>query len=490
MLTVVTVTIASICLALTLVWLMWKRRLRKYAHFKFSPTIPLLGHALDFPYDPHKLLLYIMEQMQMHGDTFIIWPGTSPLILTADPKWAEALLSSQELITKSDFYDFLHEWLGFGLLTSTGKKWKRRRRMITPTFHFTILNEFVQVFEEQSNVLVNKLRKLADNDGAIDVQKPIGLCALDIICETAMGVKLNAQELSSSPYVQAVSNMTAHVQRRQRNPFLWPDLLYNMTKYGQEYKKDLNTLLEFTQKVIEKRITDRNSQEKQLEKSVKKVAFLDMLLDLYLKKEIDLQGVQEEVDTFMFEGHDTTAVAMSWAIYMIGLHPKVQRKIHEEIDSLSESSLSLIERVCSLKYLEASIKEALRMWPSVPIYGRYINKDTFIDGTLVPCGSSLLVLPQGLHRNKAYWHDPDDFKPERFLSEDFANRHPYQYVPFSAGPRNCVGQKFALLEEKIVLYNILKNFSIETVQPIEDVDVHAEIILRSNNGLWVKFYKR
>ena len=486
----IAVILTALCILLSLVWLFWRQRLKKYAHFKFNPTFPLLGHSLYLPYDPHQFLLYIIAQLEHLGDTFVLWFGCSPLILTADPKWAEAVLSSQELITKSDFYDFLHEWLGFGLLTSTGKKWKNRRKILTPTFHFTILNDFAEVFQEQSELLVKRLNDLAGSGKELDIQTPIGLVALDIISETAMGVKINAQQSSTSEYVQAVLRMTAHVQRRQRNPLLWPNFLYGITHYGIEYKKDLKTLLDFTNNVIEKRISDRNFDQEEPVKATKKIAFLDLLLDLYVKGEIDLQGIREEVDTFMFEGHDTTAAAMSWSIYMIGLYPEVQKKIHEEIDSMPDDDLPVIDKVRNLKYLEAAIKEALRLYPSVPLYGRYVSKSTVIDNKLVPKGTSLLLLSYGLHRNKAYWTNPDDFNPDRFLADDFATRHPYQYVPFSAGPRNCVGQKFALLEEKIVLYNVMKYFSVKTVQAIKDVKLHGEIILRSNNGLWVELQRR
>ena len=175
-------------------------------------------------------------------------------------EYAEAILSSQTLIKKSSFYCFLHEWLGTGLLTSYGKKWKDRRRLITPTFHFAILNEFVSIFEEQAKKLIHKLKPIADGGESIDIQVPVSLAALDVICETSMGVKVNAQDSSTSEYVEAITSMNAHIQLRQKSPWLWPEFLYKFTSYGKEYYKNINILHNFTIDVINKSIVRRQME--------------------------------------------------------------------------------------------------------------------------------------------------------------------------------------------------------------------------------------
>merc|ERR1719273_1268493 len=110
-----------------------------------------------------------------------------------------------------------------------------------------------------------------------------------------------------------------------------------------------------------------------------------------------------------------------------------------------------------MKYLECCIKEALRLYPSVPIIGRDIEKDTYIDGQMVPKGTCVIVFVHNLHRNPIIWDKPEEFIPERFLES--SKRHPYAYVPFSAGPRNCIGQRFAMMEEKTILSHVLRRFA-------------------------------
>lgn len=484
---VLALVFTALCGIVVLAFALWMKRLRRYAHFKFEPVIPFFGNALSIPSEPHLIVRYMQSLQNKFGPTFIMWLGFKPFMITSDVDMVESLLNSHVLITKSSLYDFLHDWLGAGLLTSSGAKWKDRRRLITPAFHFSVLNSFIPVFERQGKILADKLEGIAKSGLPFDIQGPVSLCALDIICEAAMGVTCNAQLGHGSEYVSAVLALSRHVHLRQKKPYLWPDFIYALSGEGRAQRKSLNSVLRFTRQVISERIEMRSKSAQEVDKT----AFLDVLLDSYSKGLIDLEGIREEVDTFMFEGHDTTAAAMSWTLFLLGHHPEVQAKLHAEIDGiLRVAHGSVFEQVKNLKYLDSVIKEALRLYPSVSIYARRLDADMIVEGVRVPSGTELGVYAYALHRNPNLCDSPDDFKPERFLSDEFSKRHPYQYLPFSAGPRNCIGQKFALLEEKIVLFHVLKQFQVTSAQNIDKVDICVEIITRSNNGLLVSLKKR
>ncbi|XP_078382587.1 cytochrome P450 4V2-like [Oculina patagonica] len=462
----------------------------------------LFGNALQLARTPDGLLKQILQwSSQFNGGMFCLW--LSPvysLVLLYKPELIEILLSSSKHTSKSPDYIFVHPWLGTGLLTSDGSKWKTRRRLITPTFHFKILNNFIQVFEEQAAILVTQLEKNVKK-GPFNIMPYISHCALDIICITSMDSSPNAQGDANSPYVNTVLRMSELIQMRQRSPWLFPDIVYYFTPSGREHNRCLKILHGFTNKVIDERIANRAAKKKQSQaeekddgefRPKKRLAFLDLLLESYDNGEISREGVREEVDTFMFEGHDTTAAGITWALYLLARHPLIQQKVHDEVDSFFEQrpDTMTVEDLKELRYLECVIKESQRLFPSVPFFARTTSEECQLDGYKVPKGASLGVMPIGLHRNPDVWPAPLEYNPDRFLPENSQGRHPYAFVPFSAGPRNCVGQRFAILEEKLVLAHVLRNFSIESTQTFDNVRPCAELITRPKEGIYVSLAER
>lgn len=143
-----------------------------------------------------------------------------------------------------------------------------------------------------------------------------------------------------------------------------------------------------------------------------------------------------------------------------------------------------------MQFLDLCLKEALRLYPPVPIIGRELEEDTVIDGHTIYKNTDVAISIVTLHRNEKHWEDPLKFNPYRFTEENIKKRDPFCYVPFSAGPRNCVGQRFALFEAKITIFYILKEFSLKSVQKEEDLEICVEIIMKSQNGLLIEFTKR
>lgn len=143
-----------------------------------------------------------------------------------------------------------------------------------------------------------------------------------------------------------------------------------------------------------------------------------------------------------------------------------------------------------MKYLERCIKEGLRLYPAVPKVGRILNDDVQLDEYKVPKGCVIGIQIFFLHRDERFFPDPEKFDPDRFLPENTHGRHPFAYIPFSAGHRNCIGQKFALNEEKSVLSSIFRNYRVTSVDSREDVKIISELILRPHNGINVTIEKR
>ncbi|CAF1498975.1 unnamed protein product [Rotaria sordida] len=224
-----------------------------------------------------------------------------------------------------------------------------------------------------------------------------------------------------------------------------------------------------------------------------RMAFLDTLIAKMNDEQISIDDVQEEVDTFMFAGHDTTATAINFALFMIALHQDIQQHLFEEIQSIFQNDN---ERACTLddvqqmNYLECVIKETLRLLPSVPMIGREIQETFQYDGKTFLKGTTVVIFIYEIHRDPQHFPEPEKFDPDRFLPELTQQRHPYAYIPFSAGSRNCIGQRFALLEEKVFLSTIIRRFHLTTSQTYNDFVPTEQIILRSDNALKVKLISR
>nr|CAD7594839.1 unnamed protein product [Timema genevievae] len=433
------------------------------------------------------------------------WMGTTPYLMLSKPAMLEPILASNKNIEKSQDYVYLRPWLGTGLLTSSGKKWHTRRKILTPTFHFKILEDFLDVFQEQSDILVEKLKHKVGKD-PFNIFHYVTLCTLDIICETAMGRSVNAQGDSDSQYVKAIYEISSIVQCRQAKMWLQPDWLFKMTSLSNKHDNCVKILHGFSNKVIRERKEEiRRQKEEKLCSSPsaedealiygrkKRLAFLDLLIEASQDGAVLCnEDIREEVDTFMFEGHDTTSAAICWALYLLGSHPEIQDRVVEELNYvLGDYDRRLVMKdFQNLKYLECCIKEALRLYPSVPFIARQLKQDVKIAHYTIPAGTTALIVTYMLHRNPEYFPEPEKFNPDHFLPENCVGRHPYAYIPFSAGPRNCIGQKFALLEEKAVIAAVLRNYRVEAVDRREDLTLLGELILRPKHGLNIRLQPR
>ncbi|KAF8386607.1 cyp-42A1 [Pristionchus pacificus] len=498
------VTIFSIAAALT-----WLLRLiyfkAKYIYDRMTgmqgpAALPFIGNLHQFRFEADEFfeqaqgLGYMLEE---NGDRICrIWFSGLPFVLIYGAEEVEAVLSSSKVLHKPFHYRFLSAWIGDGLLISDPEKWRPRRKLLTPTFHYDILKDFVEVYNRHARTLCTRIFETAGEKYA-DVFHKVTLCTLDIICEAALGVNIDAQN-THSPYLDAVMDMKKIVFRRQLAPQYYPEFLFRWFGEGREQEKCVKILHDFTGTAIRarKKMADeaggvQNLVEKEAREGRRRMAFLDLMLDMHAKGDLSLEGICEEVDTFTFEGHDTTSASINWFLHLMGANPDKQRRVQQELDEIFGDSDRDVtyEDLSRLKYMEAAIKETLRLYPSVPIFARQVTEDLRIKDHLLPTGTGIVIMPSMVHKDTRYWPDPEVFLPERFLDTE-ANRHPYSYIPFSAGSRNCIGQRFAIMEEKCVLAILLRQFKVEAKLATHDMRIAAELIIRPMYGNEIRLTRR
>lgn len=489
---------AIILIVLIFIFIFYKyyrnvRRIRKLLQkIPTPPGLPIIGHVTYFA-KPKEILNELMNLSEEYRGFFKIHFFQVYTVLISDVEKIEKMLATTQILHKSLEYNYFQRWLGTGLLTSEPEKWRKTRKMLTPTFHFQILEQFIDVYNSCSCILVEKLRQKA-NGTKFDVYPDITLCTLDVICESAMGTSVEAQKHSNSEYVRSVRIMSEIIRTRTFSPVKRFNFVYYLCPEYRMEKKALRTIHGYTTSVIEKRKKEleENANYNAIDaktndnRARKRLAFLDLLLQCELDgKPLTNEEIREEVDTFMFEGHDTTASAIAFTLYCLAENPDVQHLAVKELQEIFNSNPD--ERIShahlqQMKYLEKVIKETLRLYPSVPVYARQLQEDAEFDGDIIPKGVTLTAFAYGMHRCARLYPDPEKFDPERFTLENQNNRNPFAYVPFSAGPRNCIGQKFAMLEIKATISNIIRHFEILPAEGYKPILV-PNVILKSLNGV-------
>ncbi|KAK5646141.1 hypothetical protein RI129_004605 [Pyrocoelia pectoralis] len=454
--------------------------------FPSPPGIPFFGNALDFKSSSD--LIPMFEKYTRYGKIVKISFGPIKKFLISDCKLLEYILTTNKTIDKGHEYNSARNWLGKGLLTSNGdKEWKKHRKVIARAFHKDIYHNFIKAFENNSTVLVEKLKGEIGRS-SFDIAPFIQLCSLDIICDAVLGKSFKAQENSESEYVTTIKFMCKLIIDRSFNIFLFHDFLYKFTKLYRREQKALKILRSFVDKIIDDRQEELFKAQKNGNNS--KLIFLDLLLEENLANQtFPRSAIQDEVQTLIFAGHDTVSTAISFAVYCLSNYLHVQQQVLDEYLDVVGRNIDktiTIEDLQALKYLDAVIKEVLRLYPPVPYYSR-IGPDFEYDGHIISGNSSLIFNVYGIHRDETIYTDPHKFIPERFFGQQ---EFGCSYLPFSAGSRSCIGQKFAMFEIKYLLVTLLKHYEILPSTPKHEVELVDETVLISKNGIRVAIRER
>ncbi|KAK3084486.1 hypothetical protein FSP39_014278 [Pinctada imbricata] len=371
-----------------------------------------------------------------------------PILIVAHPDTVKSLLRIGEPKPQGplDGYTFLKPWLGESILISGGAKWERVRRLLTPAFHFDVLGPYFKIFNEVADVFLDKLGSMS-KEGSVEVFKPAGIATLDTLLRCSLSYNGNVQTVGEShPYVTAVNRLGKLVLKRALNLHHYPAFIYKFTKDGKEFHQLSEYVHEFSQQIIRKR---RQELEENPEATKKK--YLDFLDILLTARDPSGQGltnweIQNEVDTFMFAGHDTTACVLSWSIYIASGSILRSRK--------KSTKKSVRDDIMKFRYLPCFLKEVMRMYTPVPVIARKTSQPHVLDGIEIPEGTYVDINIYHMHHHPDVWEDPWVFRPERFLEN--TEKDPYSFIPFAAGPRNCIGQNFALNEEKVIISRLVR----------------------------------
>ncbi|XP_063709036.1 cytochrome P450 4d2-like [Culicoides brevitarsis] len=475
-----------------IIWVQWKwEREDARMNIPGPPWIPVFGNLLElYGAAKQKLAFHKFQEYQkLYGDTIKVRFAHIKLVATRDIKFQEIIANNPKFI-KSDEYESFRIWLGNSLVIAHGERWQKLRKMLTPAFHFQILERFVQIFEEQSDVLVKKLQKLQTTNDAFDVFHAF---SLDVISESAMGVKINSQNDPKTKFVEANTQMLFLCYERLINPFYRVEWIWKLTNFYKKQVETVNYINDFVNNLIEIRREVLLAGNETSEKENSKPVFIDILLKSELDgRPLSNEEIRAEVNTFMFAGHETTGSTLAFVMYQLAKNPTKQKNLYEEIRNsrITDSPLTM-KSLNSLPYLDGVIKEALRIHPIFPSVPKKCIEDVHFNGMFIPKNTVILTTFHPNHMDPKYFPNPKEFSPERWLTEiSSSDRNPYIYQPFSSGLRNCIGQKFAMLEAKTAIVKIISQFDVTLADKDFKPRLSVAFTIKSENGMPLKFTPR
>uniref|UniRef100_A0A8C3S326 Uncharacterized protein n=1 Tax=Chelydra serpentina TaxID=8475 RepID=A0A8C3S326_CHESE len=374
------------------------------------------------------------------------------------PEYAKSRLSA----TIQKGLNCVFPFLGKGLVVLHGPKWFQHRRLLTPAFHNDILKSYVSLMADSSKVMLDKWEKRITKDKSLDIFEDVCLMTLDSLLKCTFSYHSNCQNRSTT-LPTAIHDLTAMIQQRIKTFLYHNDLIYWFSPHGRRFRNTFVCTIE----------------------TLTMLKLVGLLRGMAFWADISA-----ETDTLMFGGHDTTGTGISWLLYCLALHPEHQQRCREEIkEILGDRETIQWNDLSNMPYITMCIKESLRLYPPVPQMYRQLNQPvTFFDGRTLPEGLLVSLHVYALHRNPTVWKDPEVFDPLRFSQDNLSDQHSFAFLPFSAGPRNCIAQQFAMTEMKVSLALTLLRFELspDLNNPPNEV---VQLLLRSTTGIHLHLKK-
>ncbi|KAI4476495.1 hypothetical protein M0804_013526 [Polistes exclamans] len=362
-----------------------------------------------------------------------------------------------------------------------------------------MISTYVDSIVKYSNRLINSLE--TNNGKNLNFNYYVRLCTLDIIFDSLLEIDLDLQnnlELKLQEYIIEGIDL---IMQRILNIWFHSDVIFNNSSLGKRIKTLQQILNKLTSEIVtKKRKTIKEGkilqESKGLDKSKNKSSFLDVLfISLNENGEISEQDIRDEINTIILAGSETTAGTLTFLFLMLASFPDIQQQAYEELYDIYGSSDAndvpiTLEDINKMKYLERVIKETLRLFPSIPFIGRTLCSDTKVDENLViPKNCSVFFSMFTLHRKEKYWSEPLRFNPDRFLPGNYNQKC---FLPFSSGKRGCIGNKFAMIEMKVIAATVLRKFAvqIDDAVSVESVNLKFSIHLEPAEPIFLRFNKR
>lgn len=432
---------------------------------------PLLGVAWHMRNDPLGCLTRAFRENP--GDAVFMKLGPYKATILRNPDHIKRVFvdNAENYSKQTRGYAKARIVLGDGLVTSEGELWQRQRRIATPAFHRQRIAGFGVIMTEATVAMLNAWRNQGPT--TLDVFQEMMRVTLRIALQTLLGTAAEHEINELSPAVSEVLERTNDIIT---NPLSLPEWV--PTPKHLRFRRAIDTLDRFVYATIDRRTTEQAAGEHATD-------LLSMLLaarDEQTGQGMSRRLLRDEAVTILIAGHETTANALTWALYLLAKHPQARADLEAELDRVLAGRTPTFEDLPNLKYTRAVIEEAMRLYPPAWMIGRAAVKDDAFGPYTVRGGEFVLVSPFVTHRNEKLWDHVDDFDPSRFIDGRSDALPKFAYLPFGGGLRFCVGATFAMMEATLMLSTIAQQVRIVPTET-PPVVPWAMITMRLKHGV-------
>ncbi|KAJ8253832.1 hypothetical protein COCON_G00204440 [Conger conger] len=459
--------------------------------------LPFIGTFLEYR---KGLIEFDTECYEKYGKIWGFYDGRQPVLGIMDTGMIKTILIKE---CYSVFTNRRNLGLNGALYDAVSivedEEWKRIRSVLSPSFTSGRLKEMFTIMTQHSNNLIRSLQKKVINDESVDVKEFFGSYSMDIVTSTAFSVDIDSLNNPADPFVANIKKM---VKFDMLNPLLllvvlFPFLTPLMEKLGMSLfpTSSQDFFLDSLRKI-------KGDREKNVHKS--RVDFLQLMVDSQIpeqsatstedksEKGLTDHEILSQALIFIFAGYETSSSSLSFLAYLMAMNPVVMKKLQDEIDEVFPNKAPIkYEGLMQMEYLDMVINESMRMFPIGLRIERVCKKSVEINGMTIPKGMVIAIPAYILQHDPTLWPEPEAFKPERFSKDNKESIDPYAYLPFGAGPRNCIGMRFAIIIMKLALLQILQNFNFAVCEdtPIP-LDLDASGFLQPKKPIKLKLVPR
>ena len=431
--------------------------------------LPVVGSTGQYARDPFRFMDAVRDA---YGDIARFDLGGERTYMLTDPADVERVLLTEEgEYRKPEFQaDALGELLGTGLILSEGDLWRRMRELSGPAFRSDRLSSLVPTMVSHTQAMTERW----DDGNRIAIEPEMARVTVAIITEAMFGDDLGRERVR-----RVQENLEPLGRRFEPDPirFLLPDWV--PTPGNRSYRASIGVLEDVLSEVLAERGSNPQGGD-----------LLSILVRAREEGAIDETQVRDELMTMLLAGHDTTALTLTYAWWLLGTHPQVEARLHEEFESvLGGEPPETARQVRELQYAGWVLNEAMRLYPPVYTMFRQANRDVTLAGYEVEAGSMLMLPQWAIHRDPRWFDDPERFDPERWEPERAADRPRFSFFPFGGGSRSCIGRQLSMLEAKAILATVASEHRLE---PLDDraFDLRASLTLHPGERIEMGVHDR